>query len=461
MPAPKSTPTILLSDRLVGQDDRLDALFTLWETAQLSCADIAARPNADLISFAHDAAYFAVVDVKEEESKPVAPKAPSVSSAQSKKYPWASAFSAAPNLSSNSLPSPGAQKASSSTWEEHTQYLPPEQAEATQRAFPLRKQNAEPVANKILLDNRTANDALLASYHAQEQTVLAHDATDDNTETSFQPAADYSFNAITAADYSPADSTWPETRPYGAPAGFVYLVRAKAEGLVRAEAASILNIGLVLAPDYRHRGLGQLVLAAVLPQAFDKMSAHRVQAFVLGAGIEKHRALGLFTKAGFAHEGTQRAAFWSPLEAQWRDETTTAMLATDWVMRPVADKLRRGAPPGIWEELFARHAREREELLRWEQTYSHTVRRTSSTETIRMINDGAPSEASSREASPAHSRAPSPPSTRDVSVEPSMSSAAAAREAMDIDGLDSSEDEWSALETSSASSYDMMSDDGR
>lgn len=56
---------IIFSDRLVDQDNRLDALFNMWEEAQVVCADLAARPEADLLSFAHEAAYFSVVDVKE------------------------------------------------------------------------------------------------------------------------------------------------------------------------------------------------------------------------------------------------------------------------------------------------------------------------------------------------------------------------------------------------------------
>ena len=56
---------ITFSDRLVEQDSRLDALLTMWEEAQIVCADLASRPEADLLSFAHEAAYFSVVDVKE------------------------------------------------------------------------------------------------------------------------------------------------------------------------------------------------------------------------------------------------------------------------------------------------------------------------------------------------------------------------------------------------------------
>jgi hypothetical protein len=84
---------------------------------------------------------------------------------------------------------------------------------------------------------------------------------------------------------------------------------------------------------------------------------------------------------GFSHEGTRRQGFHCPLTAEWKDVTTLALLVTDWVVH-VRDRTHgfRSAPKSLWDALFARHQREREELLRWEDRRPH---RSSSLETIR------------------------------------------------------------------------------
>lgn len=48
------------------------------------------------------------------------------------------------------------------------------------------------------------------------------------------------------------------------------------------------------------------------------------------------------------------------------------------------------APKNLWDEMFLRHAREREELLRWDDRQQR-LNRTSSMETVRVL-DTAPSE---------------------------------------------------------------------
>lgn len=81
----------------------------------------------------------------------------------------------------------------------------------------------------------------------------------------------------------------------------------------------------------------------------------------------------------FAHEGTRRRSYFSPMEHEWKDVTYMSILDTDWVMRDT--HVSRSAPKSLWDALFARHQREREELLRWEARAS--LKRTSSTGTIR------------------------------------------------------------------------------
>jgi hypothetical protein len=45
----------------------------------------------------------------------------------------------------------------------------------------------------------------------------------------------------------------------------------------------------------------------------------------------------------------------------------------------------KSAPKNLWDEMFARHAREREELLRWEDR-RQIWKRASSTETVRVLD---------------------------------------------------------------------------
>jgi hypothetical protein len=84
---------------------------------------------------------------------------------------------------------------------------------------------------------------------------------------------------------------------------------------------------------------------------------------------------------GFSHEGTRRQAFLSPLTCEWKDVTTLALLATDWLLF-IRERRNdyRPAPKSLWDALFLRHQKEREELLRWEERNFY---RNSSSETIR------------------------------------------------------------------------------
>lgn len=87
---------------------------------------------------------------------------------------------------------------------------------------------------------------------------------------------------------------------------------------------------------------------------------------------------------GFGHEGTRRRALFSATDGTWKDVTYLAMLDTEWMMRAFFTP----APKSIWDELFARHERERRELLQWEDTKAR-LKRTSSMETVRLDVSGA------------------------------------------------------------------------
>ncbi|KAL1666470.1 hypothetical protein GGF50DRAFT_125624 [Schizophyllum commune] len=490
----KESP-IVFSDRLVDQDNRLDALFTMWEEAQVVCADLAARPEADLLSFAHEAAYFSVVDVKEGyldldgsiDATPLEKPAPIQTRPQLKTI---ESPSKGKNALKATVATPRATTGSSSAQpdvlsvvqDQDTQEILDELLELEGKRIDDGGETADasrPPGAVMFLDGSINLD--LASAGTSTKSSTAKPSITPSGSTSLTPAStppnngnklakkfprsclDHPegrcslstkcglqhdlwkcecgrimgpsgqkahrssqkhlaavarieaaakkeaavrkgasakkevkatqskaktpsgnnlagkdpFKKVTGKARSAADvsnrkmlESWgyldeyvsrepappPEPR-VKSPVGLVYLV-VDAAAQTASDIPVTLNLGLYLAPTFRNQGLGQRVLISMLARAFEVFHAHRVQVRILG-GRERHVALALFTKLGFAHEGTQRASFWSPLEAQWRDETTMAILDTDWVMRPVRALARRGAPADVWEALVERHARTR------------------------------------------------------------------------------------------------------
>ncbi|KAL1673070.1 hypothetical protein EV122DRAFT_255445 [Schizophyllum commune] len=554
----KESP-IVFSDRLVDQDNRLDALFTMWEEAQVVCADLAAHPEADLLSFAHEAAYFSVVDVKEgyldlegSVNANTTSATPADKPPHTQTRPQNQAIES-PAKGEKALkvnvPSPRATSGSSSA---QPGMLSVVQDQDTQEILDVLLElegkriddggetaDASKLPGAVMLLDGSINDLSSTGTstdnpphdlwkcecgrimgqngrkaHRRSQkhlTTVARieaaakkkaKATQSKTKTPSandvvgkDPFKKISGKARTAADvanrkmieswgyldeYDSREPAPPPEPRVKSPVGLVYLVVDSA-AQTAPDIPVTMNLGLYLAPTFRNQGLGQRVLISVLARAFEVFHAHRVQVRILG-GRERHVALALFTKLGFAHEGTRRASFWSPLEMQWRDETTMAILDTDWVMRPVRALARRGAPADVWEALVERHAREREELLDWEDRRPHSLRRTTSMETIRLHNEGAPPESeytSSERTSPTSSRSVSPMSTTrsspmsssrsspifsrrssvyaasDHGMSESSSRSASLRASR---GSSADEGDWSAVETSSVSSYDMMSD---
>jgi len=90
-----------------------------------------------------------------------------------------------------------------------------------------------------------------------------------------------------------------------------------------------LRIGL--APTARGQGLGAEVLLLVLAHAFGPLGLHRVSLDVLAFNA---RAIRLYEKVGFRHEGRLRDAVW--WEGVPRDLLLMAILATEWDGRPSA-----------------------------------------------------------------------------------------------------------------------------
>ncbi|KAG7097594.1 hypothetical protein E1B28_004930 [Marasmius oreades] len=167
------------------------------------------------------------------------------------------------------------------------------------------------------------------------------------------------FSAVDCTPYVPVPPV-AKVKPY---IGFVYLTRSQSEaGLLDALGmAGELNIGIILRKADRGKGYARATVIQVLKDVFEKRSdCHRIQALVQQSE-EKQRVTNLYTQLQFGHEGTRRRSIFS--FGEWKDITCLAILNTDWAMRGYFSP----APRTLWDEMFLRHERERDDLLRWEE----------------------------------------------------------------------------------------------
>lgn len=148
------------------------------------------------------------------------------------------------------------------------------------------------------------------------------------------------------------------------------------------------NIGVIMKPSMQRRGYAREAVHLVLGWAFEELKFHRVQAAILDTPF-RDRALRLFIGSGFVHEGTKRRAVYQPegegLVGLWQDATYLAMLDTEWMLQSTWKRNNQNQQRpviSVWDEMFARHAREREELLKWEEKHERMTR-SPSTETLR------------------------------------------------------------------------------
>ncbi|PPR02213.1 hypothetical protein CVT26_012105 [Gymnopilus dilepis] len=149
------------------------------------------------------------------------------------------------------------------------------------------------------------------------------------------------------------------------------------------------SLGFYFAPAYRKREYLVEALNKAVAEAFEDQQCHRLQAIVV-ENEEKLYSLELLTASGFRHEGTRRRAFYSSIAHEWKDVTYFAMLATEWVYdNDNTSSSVRLRTSSLWDEILTRHQRELDELERLQQ---RTLKRSTSTETIRQrARDAAPS----------------------------------------------------------------------
>ncbi|KAF8185503.1 hypothetical protein K438DRAFT_1973813 [Mycena galopus ATCC 62051] len=135
---------------------------------------------------------------------------------------------------------------------------------------------------------------------------------------------------------------------------------------------------LVLGPPDQ---VGELNLGIIIGEAHHGR-ASRASLMSLSS---KDIMTSLLTQLRFGHEGIRRRSFYNPLIQEWQDVTTLAMLDTDWLMRGVYHK---PAPKSLLDEMFLRHERERDELLRWDDD-QNTLKRSASMETLHASDVGS------------------------------------------------------------------------
>ncbi|KAI0918218.1 hypothetical protein AcV7_007021 [Taiwanofungus camphoratus] len=144
--------------------------------------------------------------------------------------------------------------------------------------------------------------------------------------------------------------------------------------------ASTVSVTVALRPSARGKGLASHATRVALGWAFDALGMHKVTAELMSSP-DRAAALRLFTAAGFEQEGTRRRAVMNA-NGQWKNVVCLGMLDTEWVVR--GGRKGTGARESAWDELLARHQKEREELLAWEERERlGKLQRTASVETIK------------------------------------------------------------------------------
>ncbi|KAJ7627522.1 hypothetical protein DFH06DRAFT_1227378 [Mycena polygramma] len=322
---------IAVSDGLQGQDSHFETLMALWEDLQLSSFDLASQPDCDFLSFAQTAFFFGVITVdgaSDSEDRP----APPLNS-----DPWAHA---------NFEPSGGSVDRQPTDSDESSI-----EHSADKLNVNFNGEGSQPVDSGKAGILETLVDFMNDPYSTASSWIWPREIRDEL--------------------YAGAKSA--ATRK---PIGIVYLV---ADPLSYFSPQQIVNLGIILDAAHRGKGYARNTIQLVIKHAFEHLHCHRIQAPLLSLS-SKDRMLSLLTQRRFGHEGTKRRSFFNPMVEEWQDVTTLAILDTDWAMRGFF----KPAPKSLWDELFARHQRERDELLRWEEDQSRLKRNTSS-ETIRAM----------------------------------------------------------------------------
>ncbi|KAG6807340.1 hypothetical protein H0H92_007958 [Tricholoma furcatifolium] len=326
---------IYLSSRLGGQHGCIDKLSLLFEQLQLVTIE-ASDPCLDLLAFAEEAYYFAVIM---KEIKSPSPEEDPMTQAQAQKT--------TDNENAGvRVPTPPVAKVA-------VDFL----LQTSAAAVPRRRRNNR---RKAKSDNASAK---AARFPASVELFDDDSSGDDIRSESHTSSGRHRDNdAFSDSDSPPPDDILSWDPPIEEAVGLVYLYDlAKFTDPLRQ---SELNIGIILDPAHRGNGYATQAVRMVLEEAFGTAQWHRVQA-IIPDHVDKYPAFCLFTKMGFGYEGTRRRAFYSPIEGVYKDVTYMGMLDTQWMLEKAA---LVPEPKSVWDQLFMRQTAERDELVRWEES---------------------------------------------------------------------------------------------
>ncbi|KAL0576075.1 hypothetical protein V5O48_005903 [Marasmius crinis-equi] len=402
-------PTVVLKRGLEGQDDNLDGLTSLYE--ELQVASVEAAQEQDFLLFAEKAFYFAVIHKEPNWMQPA------VHVENPREISYAEWKTIDPL---RSTPSPEPDPIDSEVEEESNAYGYTNQDHPSDT-----KPEAQDTDVKPDSFNLWGDDLNYDSWNKPYEIEVEPPTSDKLPSFDEYLNARYNLSSTIPSGpskFSASRSTPPKRKlpspppksslhslysplPRSSPAidferlrhqagpyiGFVYLTKTQNNDAATATGLGELSIGIILRPADRGKGYARAAVKQVLQYVFDdRTDCHRVQA-LLTENYYKDRAMNLFTQMRFGHEGTRRRCFYS--FGEWKDTTSLGILNTDWAMRDYF----KTAPKSLWDEMFIRHDRERDELLQWEERQLGTaiLQRSASMETIR---DGKPGNRSGTEA---------------------------------------------------------------
>jgi len=142
------------------------------------------------------------------------------------------------------------------------------------------------------------------------------------------------------------------------------------------------TVGVYITEAWQAETFDIQIIKLLLRWAFEEVGFHRIQTTLIeGRGLVP--LMKLFSHVGFSHEGTRRKAQVGP-DAIYKDVTHMGMVDMDWRIWAVDSD----TPRTLWDRLFDRQQREREEILMDEgDDEDRFLGRKASTETLRANFD--------------------------------------------------------------------------
>ena len=126
---------------------------------------------------------------------------------------------------------------------------------------------------------------------------------------------------------------------------------------LKSTEAGEATIGVYITDAWQAETFDVQVIKLLLDWAFEEVGFHRIHTALL-EGTRKIPLMKLFSHVGFSHEGTRRKAQVGP-DAVYKDVTYMGMVDMDWRIWA----MHTSTPRTLWDRLFDRQQREREEIM--------------------------------------------------------------------------------------------------